>query len=54
MNTTWYRRLLRVLAGPIAVVGVIGGAMGMSAVAHAHAGAMGAQPIVVSHLLGDR
>jgi len=53
MNIIWYRRVGRFLAGPIAVAVVIGGAMGMSAIAHAHAGPT-ATPIMVSHTLGDR
>jgi hypothetical protein len=54
MNTSWYRRLLRLMAGPLAAAGVIGGAMGMSAIAHTETAPMATQPIVVSHMLGDR
>jgi|tagenome__1003787_1003787.scaffolds.fasta_scaffold20888465_1 hypothetical protein len=36
MNTSWYRRLVHLIAGPVAAAGVIGGAMGMSAIAHAN------------------
>jgi hypothetical protein len=42
MNTNWYGRLMRVMVGLIAAVAVIGGAMSMSAIAHAHAGPMAA------------
>jgi len=34
MNTSWYRRLVRLMAGPVAAACVIGGAMGLSAIAH--------------------
>jgi hypothetical protein len=54
MTTTWYRRLIRFMAGPVAVAGVIGGAMGMSAIAHSQSAPMANQPFVVSHTLGDR
>jgi hypothetical protein len=37
MNTSWYRRLARLMAGPAAAAGVIGGATGLSAIAHASA-----------------
>jgi hypothetical protein len=30
MNTTWYRSVVRLMAGPVAAACVIGGAMGMS------------------------
>jgi hypothetical protein len=53
MTTTWYRRVARFLAGPIAAAGVIGGAMEMSAIAHAHAGPPSA-PTVVSHTIALR
>jgi hypothetical protein len=36
MNTRWYRSLVRLIAGPVAAAGVIGGAMGMSAISHAN------------------
>jgi hypothetical protein len=42
------------MAGPIAVAGVIGGAMGMSAIAHTETARIATQPIMVSHMLGDR
>ena len=55
MNTSWYRRLVRLMAGPVATAGVICGAMGLSAIAHANA-TPPAQPIVtsVSNTFGDR
>jgi hypothetical protein len=49
MSTSWYRRLVRFMAGPMAAIGVIGGAMGMSAIAHAHAGPTAAR-ITVSQV----
>jgi hypothetical protein len=52
MNTTMSRRLVRLFAGPVAAAAVIGGAMGMSAIAHAETAPMStppAQPIVASH-----
>jgi|RhiMethySRZTD1v2_1073278.scaffolds.fasta_scaffold570190_1 hypothetical protein len=54
MGTSWFRRLVRFMAGPVAVAGVIGGAMGLSAIAHADA-TPPAHPIVapVSNVLGD-
>jgi len=54
MDTSWFRRLVRFMAGPVAVAGVIGGAMGLSAIAHADA-TPPAHPIVapVSNVLGD-
>jgi hypothetical protein len=54
MNTSWPRRLVRLMAGPIAAAGVIGGAMGLSAIAHAVA-TPPAHPIVtpVSNVCGD-
>ena len=55
MNTGSYRRLVRLMAGPVAAAGVIGGAMGLSAIAHA-SGAPPAHPIVtsVNNTFGDR
>jgi len=55
MKTSWYRRLVRLMAGPLAAAGVIGGAMGLSAIAHANA-TPPAHPIVilVSNTFGDR
>ena len=55
MNTGWYRRLVRLMAGPVAAVVVIGGAMGLSAIAHA-GGTPAAHPIVISvgNTFGDR
>jgi hypothetical protein len=55
MNTSWYRRLVRLMAGPVAAACVIGGAMGLSAIAHANARPQ-AHPIVisVSNTFGDR
>src|SRR5262245_266841 len=47
MNTTTSRRLARLLAGPVAVAGVIGGAMGLAAAANASTAP--AQPIVYPH-----
>jgi len=51
MNTTMSRRLVRLVAGPVAVAGIIGGAMGLAAVANASAApaAAPAQPIVYPH-----
>jgi hypothetical protein len=48
MNTTMSRRLVRLLAGPVAVAGIIGGAMGLAALANASTApaAAPAQPIV--------
>jgi hypothetical protein len=55
MNTGWYRRLMRLMAGPVAAAGVIGGAMGLSAIAHASTTPL-AHPTVasVSNTFGDR
>ena len=53
MSAYWYRRVVRLMAGPVAAVGVIGGAMGMSAIAHAHPGPMPTS-MVVGHLLSER
>jgi hypothetical protein len=36
MKPNWYRRFVRVTAGTVASAAVIGGAMGMSAAAHAN------------------
>jgi hypothetical protein len=36
MNTTMSRGLIRVIAGPVAAAGIIGGALGVAAVANAH------------------
>ena len=51
MNTTISRRLVRIFAGPVAVAGIIGGAMGMAAIANASTAPMvtPAQPVVASH-----
>lgn len=46
MKTTTSRRLIGLVAGPVAVAGIIGGAMGLAAVAHASGAA---QPIVYPH-----
>jgi hypothetical protein len=35
MNNSWYCRVVRLLTGTVACIAVIGGAMGMSAAAHA-------------------
>jgi hypothetical protein len=37
MKPTMCRRFVRLMAGPVVVAGVIGGAMGMSAIAHMNA-----------------
>lgn len=54
MNATWYRRLVRLMAGPVAAAAVIGGAMGMSAIAHSETAPTTTESILVSHMLGDR
>jgi hypothetical protein len=54
VNTVCYRRLVRLLAGPVAVAGVIGGAMGMSAIAQMNTAPTATHPIPVSHILDDR
>lgn len=57
MNTSWYPRLVRLMAGPLAAAAVIGGAMGLSAIAHANGAptaTVPGYPVVVSHLIGDR
>ena len=53
MSTGWYRRLVRFMVGPIAAIGVIGGAMGMSAIAHAHA-RPATDPIMVNQVIAPR
>jgi hypothetical protein len=51
MNTTISRRLVRIFAGPVAAAGIIGGAVGMAAIADASTAPMAtpAQPVVASH-----
>jgi hypothetical protein len=44
MSTTMSRRIVRMFAGPVAVAGIIGGAMGMSAIAHANGAPMATPP----------
>jgi hypothetical protein len=44
MSTSWYRRLVRLVAGTVAAVGVIGGAMGMSEIAHANGAPVATPP----------
>jgi hypothetical protein len=53
MNTTMSRRLVRLVAGPVAVAGIIGGAMGLAAVANATTAPAPApaQPIVYPHVV---
>jgi hypothetical protein len=52
MNTSWSRRLVRFMAGPVAVAGVIGGAIGLSAIAHAGA-TLPPHPIVAPVIPSD-
>jgi hypothetical protein len=47
MNTTTSRRLVRLLARPVAVAGIIGGAIGLAAAANASTAP--ARPIVYPH-----
>jgi hypothetical protein len=54
MNTGWYHRLARLFVGPVAVAAVIGGAMGMSAIAHTDTAPMATQPTQASYRLGGR
>jgi hypothetical protein len=48
MNTPMSRRLVRLVAGPVAAAGIIGGAMGMAAIAHAGSAATATPP---AHLI---